>query len=607
MKRTLALMLALLTVIGLLAGCAKEPAVTPDPTPTPTPTPTPGPGTDPAPAPTPDPVKPAEPYVYYYVRSGEETTLTPHDSSLTHNINVIDRCAGMLYTIVPTEDRKGGVLVPVFAESEPTTTDGYTWTIKLRKDAKWSDGAPIDADDWIYSWKMILDPNLYWGPGSSFASNFITIKNAANYMNSVQKQNGTKWEDVGIKKVDDYTITVTTDGKFTATEVMRHFYMRYAGVVDQELYQKCIAADGMSSDYGSAMDKIKFAGQFYIETWNKGVEIVFLKNENWPLADLTHIDKCVSRVVEDESTRLELFEKGEATHIDLGTNGLAKYGEDPRTIVYTTKTIRTIEVNHNHSDPAKAQYLNDPEFRKALFYAMDRNAIAKLTDSPSTPFFLSEVGLGLSDGTTYRNTPEAKALVEQYAPNGGYDTAKATAYLDSVLKKYGLDKITVTLHHTDTQRQASEFLDAEFDKIFGGKLDLVLQAGTSLTSLMRESVKQPVDSWELCWSGWGLGAEDYSPWKKFEVYTSFRSNRYTTYRNAKLEEIYAECMKEETRLDEQKLLKLTVEGEKAMYEDMTCIPVYGSAANMMFQEYVQLPLDNYASGIILGWYFSSHK
>ena len=77
MKRTLALMLALLTVIGLLAGCAKEPAVTPDPTPTPTPTPTPGPGTDPAPAPTPDPVKPAEPYVYYYVRSGEETTLTP--------------------------------------------------------------------------------------------------------------------------------------------------------------------------------------------------------------------------------------------------------------------------------------------------------------------------------------------------------------------------------------------------------------------------------------------------------------------------------------------------------------------------------------------------
>ena len=58
----------------------------------------------------------------------------------------------MLYTIVATEDRKGGVLVPVFAESEPTTTDGYTWTIKLRKDAKWSDGAPIDADDWVYSW-----------------------------------------------------------------------------------------------------------------------------------------------------------------------------------------------------------------------------------------------------------------------------------------------------------------------------------------------------------------------------------------------------------------------------------------------------------------------
>ena len=417
---------------------------------------------------------------------------------------------------------------------------------------------------------------------------------------------------MGLKKIDDTTLQVICDGKFTAADVMRHFYMRYAGVVDQTLYAKCISADGTTCDYGTTMDKIKFAGQFYIETWNKGTEVVFIKNENWPLAELNHIDKCVSRVVTDESTRLELFEKGEADHIDLGTNGLAKYGEDPRVITYGTKTINTIEVNHNHADPTMAKVLNDPDFRKAIFYALDRNAIAKLTDTTPAPFFLSTAGQAKADGTMYRALPEAQALVEQYAPNGGYDTAKATAYLDSVLKKNGLDKLKISLTYVETStggRAASEYMDAQFDIIFGGKLDLELRAMASnpRLALMRESVKQPVDTWELCWSGWGLAAEDYSPWKKFEVYTSFRSNRYTAYRNAKLEEIYSECMKEENRLDESKLLALTVEGEKAMYEDMTCIPVYGSVSNMMFQESVQLAVDNYCPGLGLGWYYSSRK
>ena len=95
MKRTLALLLALLTVIGMLAGCAKEPEKTPDPV-----TPAPG-GDNTQSGTTPDPVKPAEPYVYYYVRSAEETVLNPHDSNLTANLNVNDRVIGVLYNQVP--------------------------------------------------------------------------------------------------------------------------------------------------------------------------------------------------------------------------------------------------------------------------------------------------------------------------------------------------------------------------------------------------------------------------------------------------------------------------------------------------------------------------
>ena len=611
MKRTLALLLALMTVIGLLAGCAKEPEKTPDPTPTPTPTPTPGPGSDPTP--TPDPVKPAEPYVYYYVRSGEDTTLNPHDSGANNNINIVDNCAGMLYWYIPKEDGSGSQIAPIYADGEPTSPDGYNWTIKLLKDAKWASGEPITADSWIYSWKMVLDPNLFYGNGSSVADNFIKIKNAKEYWNQVTDKTTVKWEDVGIKKVDDYTITLELVNKCTANEVMRQLYLRYMGLVYEPIYSKCISADGTNCTYGTTFEDIKFAGRFTVESWIKGTETVFVKNENWPRKDLIHIDKVISRVVTDESTRIELFEKGEASHIDLGTNGMAKYGEDPRVIQYDSKTINSLEVNQNHADPVKAKYLNDVEFRQAIFYALNRPAIAKLVDGGVTPYHLSTQGQILDDGTMYRDTPEAKALVEKWAPNGGYDPEKAKTLLNNVAQRHGIEKFEFSITYTETSeayRQASEYIQHELEKLFEGKVKIELRAMASSPRLtmMRKSWKEgPTGDWELCWAGWGLAAENYYPWKKFEKYTSTNGTRYSAYKNYKLDAIYAECMKDENRLDDEKLLALTVQGEEAWYEDMTNIPVYGGVSKMLYQEYVDLPVDAYAPGIGLGWYYSTKK
>ena len=611
MKRTLALLLALMTVIGLLAGCAKEPAAGGTTTGgTTTGGSTTGGST--TGGTTTEPTKPAEPYIYYYVRSGEDTTLNPHDSGSNNNINVNDHCAGMLYWYIPKEDGSGSTIAPIYADGEPTSADGYLWTIKLLKDAKWASGEPINADSWIYSWKMVLDPNLFYSNGSSVADNFIKIKNAKEYWNQKTDGKEVKWEDVGIKKIDDYTITIEVVNKCTAQEVMRQLYLRYMGLVYEPIYSKCISADGTNCTYGTTFEDIKFAGRFYIESWQKGTETIFIKNENWPRKDLIHIDKCISRVVQDESTRLELFEKGEATHIDLGTNGMAKYGEDPRVIEYGTKTINTLEVNQNHSDPEKAAFLNDPEFRKALFYAIDRNTVAKLVDSLAAPYFLSIQGQILDDGTMYRDTPEAKALVEKYAPNGGYDPDKAVKLLDEVLKKNGKTSFEFSITYTegsDNLRAASEYIASQYEKIFNGKVKVELRAiaSSAKNNLMRESTKQAVGTWELCWSGWGLAAENNYPWKKFEKYTSTNGTRYTNYKNDKLDAIYKECMKDENRLNDKNLLKLTVQGEEAWYEDMTCIPVYGGVSKYMYQEYVQLPVSGYAAGIGLGWYYSAHK
>ena len=88
--------------------------------------------------------------------------------------------------------------------------------------------------------------------------------------------------------------------------------------------------------------------------------------------------------------------------------------------------------------------------------------------------------------------------------------------------------------------------------------------------------------------------------------TDYKS-RFAPYSNTKLDAIYNECLKDENRLSDKNLLKLTVEGESAWYDDMTDIPVYATIYKYMYQERVNLPMTQYTSQNGFGWYFSTLK
>jgi ABC-type oligopeptide transport system substrate-binding subunit len=208
MKRTLALLLALLTVIGLLAGCAKDPAVAPDPTPTPTPTPTPD---NPNPTPDPTPVKPAEPKIYLEISSGAADSLYLLQSGTTSNGDVAGYLTGTLYQQFPGKDRNSAYYGSELAAEMPIDVngDGLVWRIKLNKEAKFANGDPITADTWLYSWKENMSPKLANTYAVNLYKNYLVIKNGVEYFGQTADK-PVAWEDVGFKKIDDYTIEVTS-------------------------------------------------------------------------------------------------------------------------------------------------------------------------------------------------------------------------------------------------------------------------------------------------------------------------------------------------------------------------------------------------------------
>ena len=88
------------------------------------------------------------------------------------------------------------------AKSIEVGPDGRTWTITLNPDYKWSNGQPITAADWVYSWKRILDPKL----GERGRLDFYDVENAEDY----NKGKVTDVSQVGIKATGENTFQVVT-------------------------------------------------------------------------------------------------------------------------------------------------------------------------------------------------------------------------------------------------------------------------------------------------------------------------------------------------------------------------------------------------------------
>lgn len=141
MKKTIALLLAMIFVIGLLAACTpsnttQDPVQTDDPnagTPAETTTPTDAPVTEPT----------AEgKKVYYSVLSSDHSSLNFLDNVDSPVGNVATYCMSYLYRQYPNEEGNGYIWICDIAAEEPIQIDDYNWQIKIREDAKWNNGIP---------------------------------------------------------------------------------------------------------------------------------------------------------------------------------------------------------------------------------------------------------------------------------------------------------------------------------------------------------------------------------------------------------------------------------------------------------------------------------
>ena len=542
--------------------------------------------------------------VYRWVLSADVETLNAQFSVDSNMQDIYNLTSAGLYASVPSPDGRALQVIGNIADGDPRMMDsnGYVWQIRIRRDAKWNNGDPINADTFMYSFKMQLDPLLVNRMGNFLYDLFIKIKNAREYYFQNQAGNAkVAWEDVGIKKIDDYTIELTLSERSNTEYVKRHFTDRSTYPVYEPYYEAGMNAERTATTWASTLDQFMGCGPYYHSSWNVGAEHVFVKNPNHWLSDRYKFDRIELRIIPDRNARVQMFQNGEIDALVLDTVTLEYFRDDPRVRSYTALGPWHLDINSvNTNNPILANV----NFRKALFYVIDRKTIGDFLGVLPAAYYANHQAPGYG-GMTYRETPEAKAVEP---PNLGYDPVLAKQYFDRALAEVGLNRVTVELLYSEAganYKAMAEFFEQDWPKVFGAdKFTLSLRAVPDAMAWTLNKWRDNPTGMELGFNDWGSSLSRVFPFAAFQYFHSGYTSRPNSYVTARFDAAWLDCNNEETKSDINLMVRKTAELEKIFLEDVINVPIFHDLYRTVYSEKLILPCPVYVPVLAFGSFFA---
>ena len=493
-KRVLAAFLSMAMVAGLATGCG-----------------TPGGGKSDGDS--------ADGKVFRYAVNTLPTTLDP-----TKGQSIGDNEIQHAVTEGLTRNTAGDVK-PGIAESWDESEDGLTYTFHLRKDAKWSDGEPITAADFEYSWKRLVNPET----ASPYAFIGDCLKNG-----QAIEQGKMDVEELGVKAVDDTTLEVTLEHPTS-------YFLSLIGSSGQFAPLRQDIVEKYGTDCAATSEKNVYSGPFVMTSSEDNVW-TFAKNDNYWDKDSINLDKCELNYVENTDTQLSMYEAGDLDYVQVPTAYVSDYKDKAE--VFANGNVDFCYINSKSDNPV----LGNKNFRLALNYALNRNDYNKLANADTFTAFNGLVFPGLqAKGTTYG---EAYDLNSYSYPLDG-DQDKATEYLNAAMQELGIanaSDITVEVVTTDadSSKRIVETLQEQWQNALGINVKI-----RQVTYADIYGKVFPEHDYESGYGGWGSDYDD--PYSYLELFKGDSSYNYSQYENPEVDQLLTASQDEpdtDKRMDE---------------------------------------------------------
>ena len=366
---------------------------------------------------------------------------------------------------------------PALAAGQPkVSNDGKTYTIVIRDGAKWSDGTPITAEDFVVAWQRVVDPET----ASPNVELFSTIKNAKEIISGKQPK-----EKLGVKSNGEQTLTIELE------ESTPYFTDLLALTAYFPVQQKAIKEYG--KNYGTSQKSIETNGAYTLTNLD-GVgtsdKWTIAKNEKYWDKKHVSMKKINFQVVKEINTGINLYNDGQLDDAPLAGEYAKQYKKDKE--YSTTLMANTMFLEMNQTGENKL--LKNKNVRKAISYAIDRESLVeKLLDNGSIP----SVGV-VPEKMAYN--PKTKKdfanekLVEYNKKQARtyWETAKSK---DKVFEKLELD---ILVGDGEFEKKAGEFLQGQLEENLEGlKVNITpVPANVFMERLTKKDFNLSLSGWQ---------------------------------------------------------------------------------------------------------------
>lgn len=402
------------------------------------------------------------------------------------------------------------------AESFEVSEDGLTYTFHLRDGLKWSDGTPLTANDFVYSWKRLADPNT----AAPYAGDML------GYVKGYEEAAAGNLDALGVSAPDEKTLVV----ELSVPCVYFSKLITHGSMVPVQ--EATVEANG--DQWTLNPETYVSNGPLKMIEWVPGSHITYAKNENYWNADKVTLNTLRFVLMEDTNASYSAYKTGEVSMIkDVPTEEVPSLrGQED---FFIAPTMGTYYISFQ----TQKEPFNNPDVRMALSLAIDRdyagNTVMQGIYTPATNF----VGPGISDAE------DGSSFEEVTRKNNGGDFFNVADHEADVAKAkellakagypdgQGFPTIEYMTNDTSFHKPLAEYLQSCWKETLGINMDIKIVEWSTFTPTRRAG------DFQIARDGWAYDYDD--PSNMLNLMKSTSGNNNGKYNNPEVDKILDEA------------------------------------------------------------------
>lgn len=376
---------------------------------------------------------------------------------------------------------KNGKPTAGLAKTGTVSKDGKTWTFKIR-DSKWSNGDPIVAQDFVYSWRRSLNPKT----ASPYAYLFSGVKNADAIIAGKKSPNA-----LGISAPDKKTVVVKLNRPIAYFRVLMAYPL--FGPQNEKVVKK------YGNRYATKAQYQVYSGPFKIKGWNGTNDTwSFVKNNDYWDKKVVKLNKINYQVVKSNNTGYQMYQQGKLDLTPLSSEQVKNLKSNNDFTQYPYSLVRFLLYNFKDKNAVNRKALNNKNIRWALSLSIDRDIVTKkvLGNGSTLPkgFVANDLAANPKTGIDFAKEQAVKNTVD-------YNPALAKKYWQKGLQEIGQKSLTFDVLSSNDEAdsdQLTQYLQSQWTKELKGiKINITNIPDKSTTSRAQQG------NFDIYLSHWG--------------------------------------------------------------------------------------------------------